>query len=103
MISRVGKRLRRIIQRPGSIELTHYEKLLPAVADLEPELEKLSDEELTERASKLRDATTFGDAQLVEVCALGREAARRALGERAFDVQVLGTMGLLTTRKSPAG
>ena len=96
MISRVGKRLRRIIQRPGSIELTHYEKLLPAVADLEPELEKLSDEELTERASKLRDATTFGDAQLVEVCALGREAARRALGERAFDVQVLGTMGLLT-------
>jgi preprotein translocase subunit SecA len=38
----------------------------------------------------------FGDAQLVEVCALGRDAARRALGERTFDVQLLGVMGLLT-------
>ncbi|MFE0027995.1 accessory Sec system translocase SecA2 [Amycolatopsis sp. NPDC059021] len=96
LISRVGKRLRRIIQRPGSVELTRYEALLPAVEKLEPELEKLSDEELTERAGKVREVTDFGDDQLVEVCALGREAARRALGERAFDVQVLGTMGLLT-------
>ncbi|MEV8613213.1 accessory Sec system translocase SecA2 [Amycolatopsis sp. NPDC051373] len=100
LISRVGKRLRRIIQRPGSVELTRYEALLPAVAKLEPELEKLSDAELTERAEKLREdlggAKVFNDDQLVETCALGREAARRALGERAFDVQVLGTMGLLT-------
>ena len=95
LISRVGKRLRRIIQRPGSIELTRYETLLPAVEKLEPELEKLSDAELTERAGKVRE-TEFGDDQLIEVCALGREAARRALGERAFDVQILGTMGLLT-------
>jgi preprotein translocase subunit SecA len=100
LISRVGKRLRRIIQRPGSVELTRYEALLPAVEKLEPELEKLSDPELTERAGKLRErldgATAFTDDQLVEVCALGREAARRALDERAFDVQVLGTMGLLS-------
>ncbi|WP_410605331.1 accessory Sec system translocase SecA2 [Amycolatopsis sp. lyj-90] len=96
LISRVGKKLRRIIQRPGSVELTRYEALLPAIEKLEPELEKLSDEELTERAGKLRDATSFGNDQLVEVCALGREAARRALGERAFDVQLLGTMGLLS-------
>ncbi|MFI5612295.1 accessory Sec system translocase SecA2 [Amycolatopsis sp. NPDC051903] len=100
LISRVGKRLRRIIQRPGSVELTRYEALLPAVGKLEPDLEKLSDAELTERAGKLREsldgAQAFSDDQLVEVGALGREAARRALGERAFDVQVLGTMGLLT-------
>jgi preprotein translocase subunit SecA len=100
LISRVGKRLRRIIQRPGSVELTRYEALLPAVEKLEPELEKLSGSELTERAGKLREqldgTTTFSDDQLVEVCALGREAARRALDERAFDVQVLGTMGLLS-------
>ncbi|WP_033295018.1 accessory Sec system translocase SecA2 [Amycolatopsis jejuensis] len=100
LISRVGKRLRRIIQRPGSVELTRYEALLPAIGKLEPELEKLEDAELTERAGKLRDAlggaASFTDDQLVEVGALGREAARRALGERAFDVQLLGTMGLLT-------
>ncbi|MBB4685952.1 accessory Sec system translocase SecA2 [Amycolatopsis jiangsuensis] len=100
LISRVGKRLRRIIQRPGSVELTRYESLLPAVEKLEPELEKLADAELTERAEKLAGtldgASAYTDDQLVEVCALGREAARRALGERAFDVQLLGTMGLLT-------
>ncbi|WP_275295822.1 accessory Sec system translocase SecA2 [Amycolatopsis sp. La24] len=100
LISRVGKRLRRIIQRPGSVELTRYEALLPAVEKLEPELEKLENAELTERAGKLRDsiggAASFTDSQLIEICALGREAARRELGERAFDVQLLGTMGLLT-------
>ena len=96
LISRVGKRLRRIIQRPGSVELTRYEALLPAIEKLEPEVEKLSDAELTERAAKLREVSAFGDDELVEVCALGREAARRGIGERAFDVQLLGTMGLLT-------
>jgi len=96
LISRVGKRLRRIIQRPGSVELTRYEALLPAIEKLEPELEKLSDQELTERAAKLREVPAFGDDDLVEVCALGREAARRGIGERAFDVQLIGTMGLLT-------
>ncbi|WP_158885567.1 accessory Sec system translocase SecA2 [Amycolatopsis anabasis] len=96
LISRMGKRLRRIIQRPASIELTRYEALLPAIGKREPELEKLSDAELTEAAEKLRREAEFGDDQLIEVCALGREAARRALDERAFDVQLLGTMGLLT-------
>jgi preprotein translocase subunit SecA len=96
LISRVGKRLRRIIQRPGSVELTRYEALLPAIENLEPEIEKLSDGELTERAAKLRDVSGFGDDELIEICALGRESAKRALDERAFDVQLLGTMGLLT-------
>ncbi|HJQ46179.1 MAG TPA: accessory Sec system translocase SecA2 [Amycolatopsis sp.] len=96
LISRMGKRLRRLIERPGSVELTRYETLLPAVAELEGDLEKLSDAELTERAAKLRIEAEFGETQLTELCALGREAARRTLGERAFDVQLLGTMGLLT-------
>ncbi|WP_215547444.1 accessory Sec system translocase SecA2 [Amycolatopsis sp. CA-230715] len=96
LMSRMGKRLRRIMQRPGSVELSRYEALLPAVEKREPELEKLSDAELTEAAAKLREKSAFGDDELVEVCALGRESARRALGERAFDVQLLGTMGLLT-------
>ncbi|WP_183784890.1 accessory Sec system translocase SecA2 [Prauserella sediminis] len=99
-MSRVSKRLRRIIQRPASVELTRYEALLPRIEKREPELEKLDDSELTAAATELGDdlsATgTFSDRQLIEVCALGREAARRGLGERAFDVQLLGTMGLLT-------
>ncbi|WP_091675478.1 accessory Sec system translocase SecA2 [Amycolatopsis marina] len=92
----MSRRLRRIIQRPASVELTRYEKLLPAIGEREPDLEKLTDDELTEAAKAVRLEAEFGDRQLIEVCALGREAARRALDERAFDVQLLGTMGLLT-------
>ena len=33
--------------------------------------------------------------QIIEVCALGREAGLRALGQRAFDVQLLGAMAML--------
>lgn len=95
LISRVGKRLRRLIERPASIELTQYEALLPAIEKLEAEVGKLTDAELAERAGRLRLEATFGHAQLIEVCALGREAAHRGLGERTFDVQLLGTMGLL--------
>ncbi|GAB2972604.1 accessory Sec system translocase SecA2 [Amycolatopsis acidiphila] len=96
LITRMGKRLRRLMERPGSAELSRYEALLPAIGELEAELEELTDTELTERAGKLRLEAEFADPQLVELCALGREAARRALDERAFDVQLLGTMGLLT-------
>ncbi|OZM75223.1 accessory Sec system translocase SecA2 [Amycolatopsis antarctica] len=118
-MNRVGKRLRRIIQRPGTVDLSRYEALLPAIEKREPELKELSDAELTEAAGKLRlgrpapwpaSETTpdteeetqapapaaISNEQLVELCALGREAARRALDERAFDVQLVGTMGLLT-------
>lgn len=96
LLSRVGKTLRRMLSRPASADLTRYEALLPRIGEVEPELEKLSDAELTERAAKVREAGELDDDLLVEVCALGREAARRALGERAFDVQLVGTMALLT-------
>jgi preprotein translocase subunit SecA len=36
--------------------------------------------------------------EIIEVCALGREAGRRALGERAFDVQLFGAMAMLDRR-----
>ncbi|MGH3468801.1 MAG: accessory Sec system translocase SecA2, partial [Thermocrispum sp.] len=93
---RIGRQLRRIIERPASVSLAKYEKLLPQVQAREDTVRELSDEELTAAAGKLRDAGSFANHQLVEVCALGREAARRALDERAFDVQLLGVMGLLT-------
>ncbi|MGH3949292.1 MAG: accessory Sec system translocase SecA2, partial [Pseudonocardiaceae bacterium] len=96
LLSGVGRRLRTILQRPASVQLSRYEALLPAIADREADLREVSDAELTTAAGRLRLAAGFGEAQLVEVCALGREAAHRALGERPFDVQLLGMMGLLT-------
>ncbi len=77
-----------MLQRPGAtIDLGPLRAHLPRIADREPELMELSDAELTELAGEAED--------LVEICAIGREAARRALDERAYDVQLLGVMSLL--------
>jgi len=86
-VSGLRSRVRRFLQKPGSASLGGYEELLPDIAGREEALRELDDAALTAAAA---DATD--DA---EICALGREAARRALGERPFDVQLLGTLALL--------
>ena len=101
------QRLRKFMERPGAtVSLAPFEALLPAIDDRESELEELSDGQFTKLAKKFRyrliaaikQADTPGppsDDDLIEICALGREAGRRALGERAFDVQLLGAMCML--------
>ena len=78
----------RFLEKPGTASLTPYLQLLPEIASREPALAVLADGEL---AAAAREATD--DAG---ICAVGREAARRGLGERPFDVQLLGTLALLT-------
>ena len=63
--------------------------MLDAINALEAELTRLSDGELRERAANLRR-----QAELPEVFALVRETARRALGERPYDVQMLAGIAL---------
>jgi preprotein translocase subunit SecA len=85
---RLKTRFRRFLQRPGStVDLAPLEKLLPAIEAREAELEALDDAELTEAAGQAED--------YVEICAVGREAARRGLDQRPYDVQLLGAMSLL--------
>lgn len=97
MLAKVKGRLRRLLERPASVELTKYEALLPKIADREESIAKLSDEELTEKVGKLRGSEReLADDELVEYCALAREAAKRALDERPYDVQLLGVMGMLS-------
>jgi preprotein translocase subunit SecA len=104
---RLKKSFRLLMEKPGqTVSLRGYEDLLDQVNDRESELEALSDDELTEAAKELREVNREADApvpsldadQLVEVCALAREAGRRALGERAFDVQLIGAMAMLDGR-----
>jgi preprotein translocase subunit SecA len=81
-------RVRRFLQRPGTADLAPYRKLLPQIAETEDRLRELTDEELTRAA---------GDAvEDAGLCAVGREAARRALGERPFDVQLTGSLAMLS-------
>ena len=89
--SRLKIRMRRFLQRPGhTVDLTPLEKHLPKIDALEDELEDLTDEQLTERAG---EAVGY-----VDICAIGREAARRALDQRPYDVQLIGAMAMLDGR-----
>jgi preprotein translocase subunit SecA len=63
------------------------------VATLEPEFEKLSDEELAGKTVEFRERIEQGEALedlLFEAYAAVREAFKRTLGVRLFDVQVMG-------------
>src|SRR4051795_5143941 len=74
-----------------------FEKKVSRIADFEPELELESDEEIRERYVALRERHRDGeslDDLLPESFALTREAAKRTLGQRHFDVQLIGGMVL---------
>src|SRR2546423_545181 len=63
------------------------------VATLEPEFEELSDEELAAKTVEFKQRYENGETLeelLFEAYAAVREAAKRALGQRPFDVQVMG-------------
>ena len=67
--------------------------LVEKINALEPEFEALSDEELIAKTREFADRANNGeslDSLLPEAFANCREAARRALGLRAFDVQLMG-------------
>ncbi|WP_327036261.1 accessory Sec system translocase SecA2 [Micromonospora ureilytica] len=86
---RFKSKFRRFLQRPGStVDLAPLEKLLPAIEAREAELAALDDAELTQAAGAA--------AGYEEICAVGREAARRGLDQRPYDVQLLGAMSLLS-------
>ena len=81
----------------GSKNDRYLKKLRPLVQKinaLEPEVEKLADEEFPQRMAEYRQAVQEGsktlDGILPEVFALVREAAKRTLGMRHFDVQLIG-------------
>ena len=78
-------------------EVKRLDKPVAAINALEPDMRALSDDELRARTDAFRRRLDEGetlDDILVEAFAVVREAARRALGERPFDVQLMGAMVL---------
>ena len=64
-----------------------------AINDLEPALELLSDQGLRDKTGEMKERITDGeqlDDLLIEAFAMVREAAKRTLGQRHFDVQLIG-------------
>src|SRR5688500_4562580 len=84
----------------GSINerrLKSYRPKVAAINAMEAELEKLSDDELRARTQDFRAQVAAGtslDDLLVPAFATVREAAKRTLGQRHFDVQLIGGMVL---------
>ncbi len=85
--------VRRFLQRPGTADLRREQRLVAAAAAREEALR--DDAAFADAVAALRGKARFTDADLTAFCAVGREAARRALDQRAFDVQLLGVLGLL--------
>ncbi|MEO7251056.1 MAG: preprotein translocase subunit SecA, partial [Arenimonas sp.] len=83
--------------------LRQFQKNVARINALEPELEKLDDQALqaktTEFKQRLAEGATL-DQLLPEAFAVCREASRRALGLRPYDVQLVGGMVLHSGRIS---
>ncbi len=78
---------------PNEKELRSAEPVITEINNLEPEYEGLSDSALRAAFNELRSRYEEGeslDDLLPESFALTREASKRALGQRQFDVQLIG-------------
>ena len=77
--------------------LKNYRKSMRAINALEPDFEKLSDDELRARTQAFKDRVAAGeslDDLLVEAFAVVREGSKRVMKMRHFDVQLQGGMAL---------
>ena len=79
--------------RPWEKEVKRVEPLIVEINDVEPELQELTDAELQDKTTELRGRLLAGedlDSLLPEAFAAVREAARRVIGMRHYDVQMIG-------------
>ncbi|MDG2267792.1 MAG: preprotein translocase subunit SecA, partial [Alphaproteobacteria bacterium] len=84
---------RKFFGTPNDRYLKKINLLLEEVNKLEPEVEKLSDDELKNTTLKLKELYSSHnnlDALLPEAFATVREAAKRTLGQRHYDAQIIG-------------
>lgn len=77
--------------------LADFEIIVAEINSLEPEMQKLTGEELKAESLKLRERLLSGEEErliLPRAFALVREAAKRTLGQRPYDVQLIGGLVL---------
>ena len=85
--------LKKMLSGSNEGELKKIRKIVDQINALEPSMQKLSDDGLREKLAQLRLQAQGGaslDSLLPETYALTREAAVRVLGQRPFDVQLIG-------------
>ena len=89
--------LRLFIPSKNDRHLKTFGYLVDEINDLEPRMEQLRDEDFPGETARLKERLAKGeelDALLPEAFALVREVSRRVNGERHFDVQMVGGIGM---------
>ncbi len=97
LIDFIGSPLTTLSASANGWRMANWAKLVPKIGAMEPELLKLKDEQLRKRSLSLRYRAKSGEPLaklLVEAYALVREAGRRTINMRHFDVQLLGGIAM---------
>ncbi|TMM52644.1 preprotein translocase subunit SecA [Sulfitobacter sabulilitoris] len=93
----IGTIAKKVFGTPNDRKIKATRPLIDQINALEPDFEALSDEGLKEKTEEFKRRAIDGEALddlLPEAFANCREAARRALGLRAFDTQLMGAIFL---------
>ena len=106
----IGNIFKKIFGTKNDREVKRIRKIVAAINSLEPDFEKLTDEQLREKTAifkkRLAQGETLDDI-MVEAFATVREASKRVLGMRHYDVQLIGGIvlheGKITEMKTGEG
>ncbi len=89
----IGTLAKKVFGTPNDRKIKATRPIVEKINALEPEFQKLSDDEIKQKTQELAKRAKEGESLedlLPEAFANCREAAHRALGLRAFDVQLMG-------------
>jgi preprotein translocase subunit SecA len=105
-----GALARRLFGSANDRYLKSLGPIVAAINEIEPQLETMSDDELRGRTERLKQQLADGaelDEVLIDAFATVREAAKRTLGQRHFDVQLMGGIvlhrGMIAEMKTGEG
>jgi len=89
----IGSLIKKIVGSKNERELKRIQPIIQRINEKEPKILPMSDEQLRAKTSEFKERIDRGaplEEILPEAFAVVREAARRTLGERHFDVQLIG-------------
>ncbi len=106
----IGKVLTKVFGSKNDRTVKQMRQIVIRINDLEPAVAPLSDQELAGKTTEFRERIVQGeslDDLLPEAFAVVREAAKRVLGERHYDVQLIGGIvlhqGMIAEMKTGEG
>lgn len=106
----IGDLLKKIFGTKNDREIKRIRKIVDVINQLEPDFEKLTDEQLREKTAYFKERLAKGetlDDILPEAFATVRETSKRVLGLRHYDVQLIGGIvlheGKITEMKTGEG